>query len=82
MRSAKFVLATILVGTAAGVLWATPAQAEMGPICAGAGVHGTVTGDRVVGPVCTPYGGSVLCTWQRAGLDPTLLVEVTACVPW
>lgn len=58
--------------------WTPPADAD--PVCVGVSATGTVTGDRQVGQ-CVPYPYAVLCVTRTAGIDPTAVVTVSACVP-
>lgn len=79
--AAQLMLAA-LVGLAAAIalVVASPSPASADPVCAGASVTGTATGDHHVDK-CVPHSAGVLCTRQRAGIDPTVLVEVRACAP-
>ncbi len=72
-------LGTSAVLAALGVAVAAPAQAY--PICVGATVSGTATGNHEVGPYCQPYPWSTLCMKTGVGLDPTVMVRTYVCVP-
>lgn len=84
MRKSMILLATVVAALAAVLVilapTATGAPALADPLCYGVSVTSSVAGDRHVNH-CEPYSGGVLCTRQRAGFDPGLLVEVRACAP-
>lgn len=83
LRTAVSITATTVIATTvafvAGVAAAAPASA--GYLCYGAGVSGTITGDRDVPTTCVWTVLPTLCAAPEAGLEPTIGVHAVACIP-
>ena len=51
------------------------------PVCVAVTTYETSIGEHDVTPPCAPYPFTTTCNYQEFGLEPTLAVTTTVCVP-